>query len=231
MTAAARNWFLWPAKRAVETQKMAATMSAYAPRLIIRAGADGIHDGKASHGWRGDGMTQATLPERTFGQRLLPNEALAAASLVLALAAIAAIVRGKPHWGDVRPLVWVHLGSIVFATALTPVMLLRAKGTGRHRQLGYVWFAAMLLAAVSSLFFNVRTDGTGNWGVFSGDFSPIHLLSFWVLFQAPLIVLRARAHDRSGHEQAVRGMVIGALLIAGFFTFPFGRMLGTWLFG
>jgi uncharacterized membrane protein len=174
-------------------------------------------------------MTEMTA--RPLGHRLLPNQLLAAASLVLTLAAIVAVVRGQPHWGEVRPLVWVHLASIVFATALTPVMLLRGKGTGSHRRLGYVWFAAMLLAAVSSLFFNVRTDGGGNWGVFSGDFSPIHILSVWVLVQAPLIVRRARAHDRAGHEQAVRGMVIGALLIAGFFTFPAGRMLGTWLFG
>jgi uncharacterized membrane protein len=172
-----------------------------------------------------------TTIARPLGHRLLPNQLLAAASLVLALAALAAVARGQPHWGDVRPLIWVHIGSIVFATSLTPVMLLRRKGTARHRQLGYVWFAAMLLAAVSSLFFNIRTDGGGNWGVFSGDFSPIHILSFWVLVQAPVIVLRARAHDRAGHEQAVRGMVIGALLIAGFFTFPFGRLLGTWLFG
>lgn len=174
-------------------------------------------------------MTEMTASP--IGHRLLSNQMLAAASMMLAMAAVAAVLRGQPHWGEVPPLVWVHMGSIVFATALTPVMLLRAKGTGSHRRLGYVWFAAMLLAAVSSLFFNVRTDGTGNLGVFSGDFSPIHILSVWVLFQAPVIVRRARARDRAGHEQAVRGMVIGALLIAGFFTFPFGRMLGTWLFG
>jgi uncharacterized membrane protein len=168
---------------------------------------------------------------RPLGQRLLPNQLLAAASLVLALAALTAVARGRPHWAEVSPLVWLHLAAILTATLLTPVMLLRAKGTASHRRLGHVWFATMLLAAISSLFFNARTDGSSNWGVFSGDFSPIHILSFWVLFQAPLIVRRARAHDRSGHEKAVRGMVIGALLIAGFFTFPFGRMLGTWLFG
>jgi uncharacterized membrane protein len=179
-----------------------------------------------------DAMTDTKAAQRRpIGHRLLPNSLLAAASLVLALAAIAAVVRGRPHWAEVPPLVWVHLVAILMATLLTPVMLVRPKGTRPHRQLGYVWFAGMLIAAFSSLFFNVRTDGGGNWGVFSGDFSPIHILSLWVLFQAPLIVLRARAHDRSGHEQAVRGMVIGALLIAGFFTFPFGRMLGTWLFG
>ncbi|MBC7522259.1 MAG: DUF2306 domain-containing protein [Sandarakinorhabdus sp.] len=163
-------------------------------------------------------------------QRILPNELLAAASLVLALAALAAVLRGQPHWGEVRPLVWLHLVAILFATILTPVMLLRPKATRRHRQLGYVWFTAMLVAAASSLFFKVTSDPAGNWGVFSGNFSPIHILSLWVLFQAPMIVLRARRHDRAGHESAVRGMVIGALLIAGFFTFPFGRMLGSWLF-
>jgi uncharacterized membrane protein len=173
----------------------------------------------------------STGAAKPLGQRLIPNQLLAAASLILALVAIVAVVRGRPHWGQVPPLVWLHLGTILLATLLTPVMLMRRKGTPRHRQLGYVWFAAMMLAAVSSLFFNQRLDGRANLGVFSGDFSPIHLLSIWVLIQAPVIVLRARAHNRVGHEQAVRGMVIGALLIAGFFTFPFGRMLGTWLFG
>jgi uncharacterized membrane protein len=171
-----------------------------------------------------------TTGKPSVWQRILSNEVLAAASGVLALAAITAVLRGQPHWGAVRPLVWLHLCAILLAVLLTPVMLLRRKGTPQHRQLGYVWFAAMLVAAASSLFFKVTGDASSNWGVFSGNFSPIHLLSLWVLFQAPMIVLRARRHDRAGHERAVRGMVFGALLIAGFFTFPFGRMLGSWLF-
>jgi uncharacterized membrane protein len=44
-------------------------------------------------------------------------------------------------------------------------------------------------------------------------------------------VMAARAHDRRRHERGVRGVVIGALLIAGFFTFPLGRLLGSWLSG
>jgi uncharacterized membrane protein len=172
----------------------------------------------------------STGNNRPLGHRLLPNEVLAAASLLLALAAITAVVRGQPYWSDVRPLIWVHLLAVLVATSLTPVMLLRAKGTQSHRQIGYVWFSAMMLAALSSLFFQSSTNHVPNWGVFSGDFSPIHLLSFWVLLQGPLIIIRARQRDRVKHERAVRGMVIGALLIAGFFTFPFGRMLGSWLF-
>ena len=36
----------------------------------------------------------------------------------------------------------------------------------------------------------------------------------------------ARTHKVALHRSSVRGMVTGALLIAGFFTFPFGRLLG-----
>jgi uncharacterized membrane protein len=169
-----------------------------------------------------------TLP---LSERLLPNALLAVASALLALAALVAIARGQPHWGQVPPLIWLHLASILVATGLTPVMLLRRKGDGRHRRLGYVWVSAMLLTAVTSLFFNARIDGRANLGVFSGDFSPIHILSLWVLVQVPRIVTAARRHDRIGHERGVRGMVVGALLVAGFFTFPFGRMLGNWLLG
>lgn len=164
-----------------------------------------------------------------LSQRLLPNVLLAVASGVLALAALLAIARGQPHWGRVPSLVWLHLISILVATGLTPVMLLRRKGDGRHRRLGYVWVSAMLLTAATSLAFS--TGEPAGWGVFTGDFSPIHLLSIFVLVQVPRIVTAARQHDRIGHERGVRGIVVGALLVAGFFTFPFGRMLGSWLLG
>jgi uncharacterized membrane protein len=48
---------------------------------------------------------------------------------------------------------------------------------------------------------------------------------------APRVWLTARAHNVVGHRATVRGLVTGALIIAGYFTFPFDRMLGHWLFG
>lgn len=172
--------------------------------------------------------TQAGAAGVPWGERLVPNWLLSALSGVLAAAALLAVARGRPHWAQVPPLVWVHLVSILLATLLTPVMLLRRKGDGRHRKLGYVWVGAMLLTALTSLFFS--TAAPRGWGVFTGDFSFIHILSVVVLLQVPRIVIAARAHDRARHERGVRGIVIGALLIAGFFTFPLGRMLGNWLF-
>lgn len=177
-----------------------------------------------------DATLARQAPTRGIFDRLLPNWILAGASVVLFAAAVIAVARGRPHWPGVPPLVWVHLGTILIATALTPAMLLRRKGTRSHRRLGYVWVAAMAATALTSLFFNIA-GRPGSLGVFTGDFSFIHILSVWVLIQVPLIVVRARNHDVARHEGAVRGMVTGALLIAGFFTFPFQRMLGMWLFG
>ncbi len=163
--------------------------------------------------------------------RLFSNEVLAVASIVLAVAVVVAIVRGAAHWGRIPPLIWVHLGAMLVATVLAPVMLLRRKGTLWHRRLGYVWMSSMLVAAATSLFFKSGAMGPGHLGVFTGDVSPIHALSVFVLVQAPRAVMQARRHDRRRHERTIRALVIGALLVAGFFTFPFNRLLGSWLFG
>lgn len=162
--------------------------------------------------------------------RWVSNRLLAALAGLLGLTALLAVARGQADWQQVPPLVWVHVVTVLAATLLTPVMLLRRKGTRDHRRLGHAWAAAMLVAAVTSLFFNVG-GGAGSLGVFSGDFSPIHILSVFVLVAVPSAILKARRHERVAHERSIRGLVIGALLVAGFFTFPFNRMLGAWLFG
>ncbi len=142
------------------------------------------------------------------------------ALLLLAVAA-AAVLRGRNDWANVPWQVWPHLLTITIALALTPVNLWGRRGDRRHRAIGYVWVAALALTALLS--FSLRL-------VNHGGFSMIHLLSVFTLIQLPIIVLSARSHNHRRHRRAVRGMVIGALLIAGFFTFPFGRLLGSWLF-
>lgn len=147
---------------------------------------------------------------------------LAVAATLLIIAVSVALVRGRAQWGAVPPLVWVHIATMGVALALTPLMLLGRRGNRRHRILGTAWVFAMLLAAASSL--GIRL-------IDPGSFSLIHILSIWVLIQAPILWHTARTHQVARHRRSVRGMVTGALLIAGFFTFPFGRLLGRWLFG
>ena len=147
---------------------------------------------------------------------------LAGAALLLLAAVAAALWRGRPEWGEVPPIVWGHIATIVTALALTPVMLLRRRGDRLHRLLGWIWCTAIAATAIASFWIR---------GLNGASLSFIHLLSAWTLFQVPLIVWAARSHNVARHRTAVRGMVTGALLIAGIFTFPFGRLLGHWLFG
>ncbi len=147
---------------------------------------------------------------------------LSLASLLLLAAVLIALWRGRAEWGEVPPFVWAHIATILTAVVLTPVMLLRRRGDRLHRRLGRIWAGAMFLTAL--LTFGIR-------GLNQGSLSFIHILSAWTLLQVPLIVWYARHHNHRGHRAAVRGMVTGALIIAGAFTFPFDRLLGHWLFG
>ena len=146
---------------------------------------------------------------------------LSGGAVILLVAVVAALSRGHSEWHRVPANVWAHLATIMLALTLTPVMLLRPRGDTLHRQLGWIWVTAMIATALIS--FTVRNSNHGGFGV-------IHILSAWVLFQVPFIVLAARRHKVTSHRTRVRAMVTGALLIAGFFTFPFNRLLGHWLF-
>jgi uncharacterized membrane protein len=166
-------------------------------------------------------VTGATTAPRTKYAPDRFERLLAYASIVMLLAIIAAVVRGHARWGEAIAPVWGHLATIAVALGLTPVMLLRARGDHLHRVLGWLWVSCLFVTALIS--FDIRQ-------VASGQFSYIHVLSGGVVVLMPLIIWTARTHRIARHRRAVRGTVLGALLIAGFFTFPFHRMLGSWLF-
>jgi uncharacterized membrane protein len=154
-------------------------------------------------------------PDRT-------ERVLGVLSLVLLGFVVAALLRGMADWNRLPGVLWLHLATMMATLALTPAILWMPRGTRRHRQLGYVWVTALALTAIDS--FAIRMSRPGH-------FSMIHILSVVVLVALPLLVTTARAHNHQRHRRVVRGLVIGALLTAGFFTFPFHRLLGAWLFG
>ena len=133
-----------------------------------------------------------------------------------------AIVQGRDEWHLMPVNVWAHLSTIMAALVLTPVMLLRPRGDRLHRTLGKVWLVIMTVTA--AITFDIQL-------IREGQFSPIHILSLLTLLAVPQIYWTARTHQPGKHRRAVRGVALGGLLIAGFFTFPFNRMLGQWLMG
>lgn len=169
-------------------------------------------------------MATLARQTRSTAKSLVPDSYerfLAIAAGLLFVTILFALAKGSAHWGQLPLVVWGHLVTVMTALALTPVMLLRPRGDTTHRMLGRVWVAAMFLTAVESFF--VRFSNHGN-------FSFIHLISAYVVIVTPILWWSARTHRIAAHRSQVRGMVTGALLIAGFFTLPFGRLLGRWLF-
>jgi uncharacterized membrane protein len=166
--------------------------------------------------------TATRLPAGAYAGPDRIDQALGLAALALLAAVAVAVLRGRADWPVIPPLIWLHLFSVAVSLALTPLVLWRRRGDGRHRRLGYVWVGALVLASVSSLGIREINDGQLSW---------IHFLTLFTLTMLVRMVAAARRKDHVQHRAAIRGLVLGALLIAGFFTFPFNRLLGQWLLG
>ncbi len=116
-----------------------------------------------------------------------------------------------------------HAFAAMGAFVLGIVQFAGVKGARAHRIMGWIWVGLMLFIAATSFWIHeIRT-----WGAFS----PIHLLGVLVLVLAPVAVLAARRHNVQRHAKAMTGLFIGALVIAGLFTFAPGRIMHDVLFG
>jgi uncharacterized membrane protein len=121
------------------------------------------------------------------------------------------------------PAIQFHVLTVVAAAFLGPYLFIASKGTPRHRMLGKVWLVLMVAAAMSSFFIHeIR---------FWGAFSPIHLISAWVIFSAYVAIAAARRHDIRKHRAAVSSLYIGGILGAGAFALSPGRIMNQMVFG
>lgn len=124
---------------------------------------------------------------------------------------------------NAAPVIQVHAFAAIAALLLGTVQLAAPKGTLPHRTLGYVWAALMLTIAGSSLW--ISRPG---WWM---GFGPIHILSFYVLVAVPVAVVQARQGRVGVHSKSMIGIFLGALIVAGVFTFLPGRIMHTVAFG
>jgi len=121
----------------------------------------------------------------------------------------------------------LHVAAVCIAVVLAPVQLTAPKGTPRHRAMGWIWIAALIVACVSALFILDRPIPPH-----LGPFSWLHLLALLTLASLWRAVAAARRHDVARHRRIMRGIAWFALGI------PFvaavavpGRILFRVLFG
>jgi uncharacterized membrane protein len=124
---------------------------------------------------------------------------------------------------NAEPVIQVHAFAAMAAFALGIVQLTAPKGTLPHRTMGWIWVTLMALIALSSFFIHEIK--------LIGPFSPIHLLSIFTLVMLPLAVVRARRHEVQKHRRSMIGIFIGALVVAGAFTFVPGRIMHAVVLG
>ena len=115
------------------------------------------------------------------------------------------------------PAIKIHAFAAIAAFALGIVQLAAPKGTLPHRTVGWIWVALMVLVSISA-FFIQEIRLWGRW-------SPIHLLAILTLIMLPLGVAYARRHKVRGHRYTMIGIFLGALVVAGAFTFVPGRIM------
>ena len=122
-----------------------------------------------------------------------------------------------------HPLVFFHLVTAFSALLLGGVVLARRKGNASHRTLGWAWAVLMAGTALASGF--IRDYQLPNLA----GFTPIHAFTVLVAVMLPRGIWLIRRGDVSGHRKTMRGLYVGACVLAGVFTLLPGRFLGQLL--
>ena len=124
---------------------------------------------------------------------------------------------------NASPIIQLHAFAAMTAFVLGLVQFAAPKGTLPHRTIGFIWVALLAIIAISSFWIHtIRL-----WG----PFSPIHLISIFTLCMLPLAVYAAHTHKVAAHKRAMTSIFLGALVIAGIFTFVPGRIMHAVVFG
>jgi uncharacterized membrane protein len=117
-----------------------------------------------------------------------------------------------------EPHIIAHAGLAATCVVLGATLLVRKKGITSHRILGWTWVILMMTVALISFW--IKEDG---------KFVPIHVLSVITPIMLVLGVYRARTHQVKKHRSTMIGIYVGAMLIAGAFTFMPNRLIGHWV--
>ncbi len=115
----------------------------------------------------------------------------------------------------------LHVYTVVPAFFLGTVQMILPKGTAIHRINGGVFMALMVSTAIIAFFIP---------SFMGARFSFIHLFIPLTLFTVPRALVASRRENIKAHRNAMIGLYVGALLIAGLLSFMPGRVMFNMFF-
>jgi uncharacterized membrane protein len=119
--------------------------------------------------------------------------------------------------------VQIHLATVLPAFAIgTWLIFFSTKGATWHRALGAIYLGLMTVTAVAAFF--IRS-------VMTGQLSPIHLFVPLTLFGVFSALWNVRRGNVRGHRNAMLGLYLGGIMIAGTLAFMPGRIMHAVVFG
>jgi uncharacterized membrane protein len=127
---------------------------------------------------------------------------------------------------DYDTLMYAHLATVVPSFLLGTLLLLIKKGTDFHQLTGRVYMVLMLLTAGITLFMPAQVGPQ-----LFNHFGWIHSFSFLTIYTVPTAYLAIRKGNVASHKRKMILLYVGAILIAGGFTFAPGRYLHEVFFG
>jgi uncharacterized membrane protein len=123
-------------------------------------------------------------------------------------------------------LMYTHLITVIPCIFVGAYLLFFRKGTRWHKLLGKYYMLSMVITAVVSLFMPAMVGPQ-----FLGHFGWIHLFSFLTLWSIPTALIAVKKGQIKKHKIKMVLLYIGALMIAGGFTFVPGRFMYEVFFG
>ena len=122
-------------------------------------------------------------------------------------------------------LMYAHLITVVPCFFIGAYLLAIKKGTSFHKTIGKVYMILMFTTAIITLFMPAHVGPQ-----FLNHFGWIHLFSFLTLYSVPTAIIAVKKGQIRRHKLKMILLYIGAIIIAGGFTFTPGRYLNSVFF-
>ncbi|PQJ82745.1 DUF2306 domain-containing protein [Polaribacter glomeratus] len=127
---------------------------------------------------------------------------------------------------DYKYLMYAHLATVVPCFFMGAYLLSVKKGTPFHKLLGKIYMSLMMITAIITLFMPADVGPQ-----FFNHFGYIHLFSFLTLYSVPTAIIAVKKGQVKKHKLKMILLYVGAIIIAGGFTFTPGRYLHSVFFG